>query len=191
MGEGSESAREPLPRAEVNLCIFPHLKEFLVIDLRGEDPRVRLLSTEEVFGEGFFKGVEEAFSRSLREETRYPFAHFLALPMRVEEMLREMAVLAILERLNEGQPVREVPKVAIFIVSGTAVSLTTDQLTRVFEHFLGSRRDPRTVAACVEAMEGLMAREKEILKELEREEIKEALRGESPRFFTLWESSGP
>ena len=36
-------------RPDIQLCIFPHLKEFLVVDLREDPKRVLLMNTGDVF----------------------------------------------------------------------------------------------------------------------------------------------
>ena len=56
----------PLPdgqRTDIQICIFPHLKEFLTIDLR-EGVQVTLLNTEEIFSDRFYKSVEEEIAIS-------------------------------------------------------------------------------------------------------------------------------
>ena len=52
-------SRKVPERTDVNLWIFPHLKEFLVIDLRSETPRVTLLNTDDVFDDAVFNKIEE------------------------------------------------------------------------------------------------------------------------------------
>ena len=66
---------------DVNLWIFPHLKEFLVIDLRPETSRVTLLNTDEIFDDTVFNKIEQGFSQILREQSDYPFAHLMDLPL--------------------------------------------------------------------------------------------------------------
>ena len=82
-------------RPDIQLCIFPHLKEFLIIDMREGDPSVRLLSTAEVFTGDFFSTVEDQFSRAIREETEFPFAQLINLPLKLEESVRETAMTFI------------------------------------------------------------------------------------------------
>ena len=45
-------------RPDIQLCLFPHLPEFLVIDSREENPNVLLLNTDDVFNEEFYRTVE-------------------------------------------------------------------------------------------------------------------------------------
>ena len=171
---------EQLPRADISLCVFPHLRQFLLIDVRRQPPTLQVLH------EAFLRHLESAFSTMLREATPYPFLHLMSLPARVEEALREAALEAILERAAvAGQ---ETPRVAVFIVSGPALSLSTSQLTRAFRQVLGLGGDPAFVDACVEAMERLARQEREAVREEERQGLREVLRDDSPHFYTLWEN---
>ena len=87
-------------KAEIHLCIFPHLNEFLVLDLRDQQTHISLIDAREVFTSEFFRGVEEEFSEALRAETDFPFAHLMSLPLRVEEAIKETALNFILDKLE-------------------------------------------------------------------------------------------
>ena len=88
-------------KPDIQLCIFPHLKEFIAIDSREQPPQILLLSTENIFIEEFYKNVEADFSEVLREENPFPFAHFINLPLRLEEIVRETAMTFILDSLGQ------------------------------------------------------------------------------------------
>jgi hypothetical protein len=93
---------------DIQLCIFPHLKEFLVIDLRERPSRVSLFHTEDVFVEEYFKIVEADFAEVLREDTDFPFSHLIDLPLRLEEIMRDTAMTVILGKL--GVEVTDYPR---------------------------------------------------------------------------------
>ena len=59
-------------RPDIQLCVFPHLKEFLVIDLRESLPQISLLNATDVFTDDFFQSVEEDFSQAIRNRNRVP-----------------------------------------------------------------------------------------------------------------------
>ena len=174
-------------RTDISLCIFPHLKEFLAIDLRWETPRVALLDTAEVFGDTFFNQVEHEFSEVLRERTEHPFAHLIDLPVRVEELVRETGMLSILDRLGDTEKEDEFPTVAVFIISGAALSMNTQQIGYAFRSLLGQDADESIVLECSNLLRRLMSKEHEVVKQIDREELREALQDQSPNFFTLWE----
>ena len=57
---------------DIQLCIFPHLREFLVFDSRLGEPQVRSLSAEEVFTDDFFRTVEHEFLPRPSRDGRLP-----------------------------------------------------------------------------------------------------------------------
>ena len=101
-------------RPDIQLCIFPHLTEMLVIDLRGQGSRISLMNASDVFTTEFFKAVEEDFSDSLRAHTHFPFAHLINLPMQLEEIIRDTVMSFILDRLGVTQDSEEFPTVIVF-----------------------------------------------------------------------------
>ncbi len=175
-------------RPDIQLCIFPHLTEMLVIDQRGAESNISLLNASDVFTTEFFKAVEEDFSESLRAHTPFPFAHLINLPMQLEETIRDTVMSFILERLGVTQDSDEFPTVIVFIVSGGAL---TAQPGEVLEGLKKVLRDHCGEAA-VEEWQGelsrLIAEESAMLQTVSTQELNEALKGDSPDYFTLWEN---
>ena len=174
-------------RTDIMLCIFPHLKEFLSIDLRWESPRVALLDVEDVLGDSFFAKVEQDFSQILREHTEHLFAHLIDLPLRVEELVRETGMLSILRRLGEGAKDEELPTVAVFIISGAALAMNPEQISLAVRSLLGEKADGPVALECSDMLKKLLFKEQEVVKRIDRQELREALEDQSPNFFTLWE----
>ena len=174
-------------RTDISLCIFPHLKEFLAIDLRQESPRVTLLNATDIFGEPFFSNMEEGFRQMLREGNEHPFAHLLDLPLRVEELVREMGMLSILDRLGREEKEDEFPTVAVFIVSGAALTMDSQQIALAFRSMLGEDADPAIALWCANSLKRLITEEREVVKQIDQQELRDALEEESPNYFTLWE----
>lgn len=173
---------------DIHLCIFPHLKEFLVIDLREQPGNISLKKTSEVFTEDFFEAVQEEITDAVRAETEFSFAHLINLPLRLEEAIRDTAMTFILERLGVNPDAHEIPTVIVFIVSGGALAaqpaVVLEGLKRILEEHCGK--------AGVAEWEGVLVRlieeEKTALQKLEHDELTEALRSDSPDYFTLWEN---
>ena len=175
-------------RPDIQLCIFPHLKEFLVLDLRESNPQVLLLNSGEVFVEDFFATVEAEFSQMLRAENDHPFAHLIDLPMLVDELVRNIAMTAILNRLgihihHEDQ----IPTVIVFIVSGGALSSQSDLVLDGLRNLLKEHSGDETVARWEGTISRLVAEEGEVLQGQNQQELTAALGGEAPDYFTLWE----
>ena len=174
---------------DIQLCIFPHLKEFLVIDMRDATQQIQLLNTAEVFTDDFFNSVEEELSLAVHDETEYPFAHLINLSLRLEEAVRGTAMSFILNRLGVTPDTDPVPSVIVFIVSGGALGaqpeLVLDGLKRLLENRCGSEAVTEEWNA---VLSRLIAEEHAILKDLNEHELAEALMDDSPDYFTLWEN---
>ena len=176
-------------RPDLQLCIFPHLKEFLVVDLREDIKRVLLMNTDDVFVEEFFKSVEADFSEVLREETAFPFNHFINLPLRLEEVMRETAMTFILERLDiQLGDEEQIPNVVVFVISGGALTSQADQVLDGLRELLKAHIGDETLDNWEETISRLVAEEKRVLHQETLHDLTDALRGDSPDYFTLWES---
>ena len=176
-------------RPDIQLCIFPHLKEFLVVDLREDAKRVLLMNTDDVFVEEFFKSVEAEFSEVLREETAFPFNHFINLPLRLEEVMRETAMTFILDRLDiQLGDEDEIPNVVVFVISGGALTSRADQVLDGLRELLKPYIGEGTLEDWEETISRLVFEEKRVLHQETMHDLSDALSGDSPDYFTLWES---
>lgn len=184
--------RAHLPEGEhpdLQIYIFPHLQEFLIIDLREGSPDVKLLNTFDVFGEDFFKTVETEFSSTVREESEFPFAHLINLPWRLEEIIRGVAMSCILDHLEiDPDDEEQLPSVVVFIISGGALAMHSEKLIEGVKNFLGSFSEEPAVARWEDVLTRLVAEENAALQRINQQELTEALRGDSPDYFTLWEN---
>jgi hypothetical protein len=181
-----------LPEGEhpdLQLYVFPHLRQFLIIDLREGLPNVTLVNTSDVFGEEFFKMVEAEFSSTIREETEFPFAHLINLPLRLEEIIRGVAMTFILEHLGiDPDDEEQLPSAVVFIISGGALAMHSEKLIESVKSFLGTFSEESTVAHWEDVLTRLVAEENAALQKINQQELAEAMRGDSPDYFTLWEN---
>jgi len=175
-------------RPDIQVCIFPHLTEFLVIDLRKKLPRVHLLNTREVFKEDFFVNAEAEFSHALRHECDFSFSYLMNLPLRMEEGLREVAMTAILERLGIHPHGDSLPSVVVFVLSGGALAMHSEQVIDGLKGLLGEYDSAATLQEWEGWLSRLVAEENAAMEQLNRHELAEAVGGDSPDLFSLWES---
>ena len=176
-------------RPDIQLYIFPHLQEFITVDMRGAVPEVSLLNTGELFNEEFFRCVESEFSQAIREGTDFPFSHLMNLPMRLEEAIRGMAMNFILERLGmDPDDDEELPSVLVFVISGGALSLHSEKLVKSLQEFLGSHSDAAALSKWSAVITRLVEEENAVLKKLSHQDLVEAVIGDTPDYFTLWEN---
>ncbi len=176
-------------RPDIQLYIFPHLQEFITVDLRETVPQVSLLNTGELFNEEFFRCVETEFSEAIREGTEFPFSHLMNLPMRLEEAIRGMAMNFILERLGmDPEDEEELPSVLVFVISGGALSLHSEKLVKSLQEFLRGHSDAAALSEWSAVITRLVEEESVVLKKLSQQDLAEAIPGDTPDYFTLWEN---
>ena len=176
-------------RPDIQLCIFPHLREFLVFDSREGQPQVLLLSADEVFGEEFYRTVEAEFSEALRESSDFPFSHLINLPMHIEETVRDVAMTFILDRLGvQVDEDDEIPAVVVYVVSGGALATQNERVLGGLKELLTTDHSDGTVDEWGQRIAELVEQETTILEQLNFQQVTEALKGDSPDYFTLWES---
>ena len=175
-------------RPDIQLCIFPHLTEMLVIDQRRERANVFLMNAADVFTNEFFSAVEEEFSETLRAHTHFPFAHLINLPMQLEETIRDAVMTSILDRLGVSQDADEFPTVIVFIVSGGALTAQPEQVLEGLKKILRDHCGEAAVEEWQGDLSRLIAEESAALQSVTTQELNEALRDDSPDYFTLWEN---
>jgi len=176
-------------RPDIQLYIFPHLQEFITVDLRETVPQVSLLNTGDLFNEEFFRCLESEFSQAIREGTDFPFSHLMNLPMRLEESIRGMAMNFILERLGmDPEDEEELPSVLVFVISGGALSLHSEKLVKSLQEFLGNHADATALSEWSAVITRLVEEECVVLKKLSQQDLAEAVPGDTPDYFTLWEN---
>jgi hypothetical protein len=174
---------------DIQLCIFPHLPEFLVIDSREENPQVLLLNTDDVFDEEFYRTVESEFSEALRSTNEFLFSHFINLPITVEETVRDIAMTFILDRLGvQVDDEDEIPSVVVYVVSGGALATHAGKILDGLKDLIHSSFKGAESDRWGETIADLVQRESVILQKLNEQQVAEALKGDSPDYFTLWES---
>lgn len=173
---------------DIQLCIFPHLTEMLVIDQRGQQANIFLMKADDIFTTDFFKSVEEEFSETLRAHTHFPFSHLINLPMQLEETIRDAVMSSILDRMGVTQNPDEFPTVIVFIVSGGALTAQPDQVLEGLKKILRDQCGEAAVEEWQGDLSRLVAEESANLHNVSNQELNEAMRDDSPDYFTLWEN---
>ena len=183
---------------DIQLCLFPHLRQFLVFDSRAGQPQVQELSTDEILGDEFFRAVEHEFSHALRETGDYPLAHLMNMTMHFEETIREVAMMFILERLGvrisdfdvpgHDGPGAEMPTVVVYVVTGSTVSAHSDLVMGALRELLEKPGANQSLPDWERRLTDMAAQESEILQRLNHQELTQAVRGESPDYFALWDN---
>ena len=176
-------------RPEIQLCIFPHLPEFLVIDSRQQNPQVMLLNTEDVFDEEFYRAVEAEFSETLRASKAFLFSHFINLPITTEETIRDIAMTFILDRLGvQVDDEDDIPSVVVYVVSGGALTTHSGKILDGLNDLIQNSLESPESEEWSQTIADLIDRETIIMQKLNEQQMADSLKSDSPDYFTLWES---
>ena len=181
---------------DLQVCIFPHLQEFMVFDSRPDEPRVRIMDADDVLGDEFFSAVEAEFSHALRHTGEFPFAHLMNLTMHFEETVREVAMSFILDRLGvrlHAEPGTDInpddlPGVVVYVIAGNAAGAHSEVVLGALRTLLEEKEDGDSLWEWEAKLTDLINRESEIAQRLSRQELTEAIQGDSPDYFTLWDN---
>ena len=175
-----------LPQSDVTLCVFPHLPDFLVLDARAPLPSVQTLSATDVFGEAFYRRLDARLSETGRDTGRFPVLHFMSMASRTDDVVRRTALEAILDHVGVDAAVAPAPQVAVLLMVGETLTLSSTQLACLVKQSLGDSVEFRLVTECVELLERLVAREQAMVRAEERREVRSVLNG-GGGFVSLWE----
>lgn len=175
-------------RADITLAIFPHLREFIAVDLRATPARVQLLSTDAVFNDDYFREVESEFAIVLREGGEHPFAHIMGLPPLLDDILRGVAMNVILDRLGvDFHDEDQLPEVVVFVISGPMLAAPVDSLVEGFTDYLSGRADPSEIGRWADTLRDLVIREYEAVP-VTAETLGESLTGDALDPYIIWQN---
>ena len=179
-------------QADLNVCIFPHLNRFLVIDARPENPstpELHCLATTDVLNEPFYTEVEKDFREILRQPDR-PLPYLMTLPQQLESILRYKALKAIARALESSFNTQLPERVALLFCTGEMLNAPIDQVQGLLEEMVGEDADPETVYRWAQQFQELQQEEKQKLNLEMLERQREAVSPSEGGFFTLWENPG-
>ena len=107
----------------------------------------------------------------------------------LEEIVRSVAMTSILDKLGvDTFDEEELPSVVVFIISGGALAMHSDKLVNSLRELLRTYPGGSEITHWEGVISRLVAEENRVLQELSYQELTEALRDDSPDYFTLWEN---
>ena len=174
--------------AEIYLSIFPHVDEFFLLDVRSDlpgGPMARLLKVAEVLGDDYLQEIEQRFSQMLREKPG--FLNLLRVPERIGYSIQRRMVRRILRQGLPPERLGATPKVTMFIATGQALDMPRKNLEAGLKRVMGQDADPLLLSYCIASLTSLFDKERQALKAVEQDRMREVIRGDSPLYRSLWE----
>jgi hypothetical protein len=175
---------------DVNICIFPHLREFLVVDARATvpgGPHSYLMMTDDVLDFRFYREMESAI-KEIVEEMPHTFSELGQLPQRVDEAIRELALHAILRQIGSEDLIDadSEAEVSVFLCAGPALAMGAAQVDETVRAMLGAHARGTDVEHCAYLMHRLMDEERVHAKAEEGDMARKAVEGDAEYYFTIW-----
>ncbi len=181
--------------ADITLCIFPHLREFIAIDAREDrpgGPAVLSLSISNVLGEEFFSKVEKDFSKLIRRQD-VGFMELMSIPQQVEAVVRANSLKRIIAELGINVPDDANDPggtVGVLFFAGSLLSFEEDQLREATTELFGRGLSTSTLDELNDQLLKLIKQERESISESTKQDLAGLITGKSGFYVTLWESSG-
>ncbi|MSQ32670.1 MAG: hypothetical protein EXR59_05525 [Dehalococcoidia bacterium] len=175
--------------ADVYMTFFPHLDDFFVMDVRShlqDGPMFKVMRISEIVSEDMYQAIERRLGQVLRE--RKDMASLMRVPERLSWIIQRRIMRFALRYALPPERLEEQPRVTIFIVTGQAVYMSRDMLQQAIEASVSSSVDNRFISDSVETLSRLFEKEKSFIKNTQKEQIREAIAGESEMFYSIWES---
>ena len=181
--------------ADVTLCIFPHLREFLAIDARDDrpgGPTILNLSISNVLGEEFYSNVEKDFSKLIRRHD-VGFLELMGIPQQVEAVVRANSLKRIIAELGINVPEGSNEpggSVGVLFFTGTLLSFERPQLHEATRELFNNKLSPHLMDQLNEQLFALITKERDAIQETTKQDLAGLISGKSGPSVTLWESSG-
>ena len=148
-----------------------------------------LLNTDDIFDEEFYRTVEAEFSETLRSSSDFLFSHFMNLPVSIEESVRDIAMTFILDRLGvQVDNEDEIPSIVVYVVSGGALTSHAQKILDGLKELIHTSFRGPELDRWGETIADLVERETVIMRKVNEQQMADALKSDSPDYFTLWES---
>ncbi len=172
--------------ADIHVCIFPHLDEFILLDYRDSGhPVVRVVPASELLTPQYFQEIEREFSRILYSGDA-PFVNLMALPQRLEHFLKNQGLHHLTSLLPPG-PEKDSPRVSVFLCSGPVINMGEEELSAFLDSFFEDGPPQQFVRDYTTTFMRLLEAERASIRSRELDELRRAVKGHSNQFFTLWQ----
>ena len=185
--------------ADITLCIFPHLKEFVAIDTREDRPGgpvVLRLSISNILGEDFYSQVERDFSKVIRRHD-IGFLELMGVPQQVEAVIRANSIKRIIAELGINIPDTGPDQksaldgtVGVLFFAGSLLSLESPLLREAMQELFSDKLAPHAREQLIDQLLELMEQERKSIADTSRQDIAGLISGKGGPYVTIWESGG-
>tara|TARA_Y100001936_G_scaffold157010_1_gene153229 strand:+ start:1558 stop:2115 length:558 start_codon:yes stop_codon:yes gene_type:complete len=175
-------------KSDITLCIFPNLKEFLVIDTRfGKDKidenSVLSLSLDKLLDDKFHNDITDEFSKLIRTDD-IDFMKLISLPKKVEKLLRNEVIKIIINEL--GIVEENFSQIGIIFFNKDILKLSKEQLKNALIEIFSDKTDNVFIENLSNKIMSLIKLEKDFVKHNYKSSIESIINENDESFITLW-----
>ncbi len=183
----SEPQGNSIESADLHVTIFPHLDEFMAIDVRDKArPQVRVVNAKELLTPDHYRELEQELAALIRAPGP-PFLSLITLPARMQAAMQEKGAARLAKLLAGGGGGH---RISLFICAGPIVAMTDEEADTALQAFFQDSYPKSFVELCGATFRRLLRRERTFIVSQEREQLRRAVLGESDQFYTMWQRPG-
>ena len=181
--------------ADITLCIFPHLREFIAVDAREtrpNGPAVLTLSISNILGEDFYSSIERDFSKLIRRKD-IGFLELMGIPQQVEAVVRSSSLQRIIAELGINVTADSNDAngtVGVLFFAGSLLEFENSQLSEATVKLFGEKLPTEMLDQLNEQLSELIGKERSALQMATRQDLSGLISGTSAAYVPIWENSG-
>ena len=191
MQESQGRMRRQFRQADVHIVIFPHLRDFIVIDLRKtlpDRPQGFLLNTDDVLGQAFYEQIKEELASVLEQAKKQPHSSLITIPPKIEAAIQRGYFQSILQHIGVESNQSNTPTISLLICANDALDMSHMDITKTMRTIFGLQSDAWVIIEAIRLMEKLLEEEKTHVKNIEQVRLRDAIIGDPEHYRTIWEN---
>jgi hypothetical protein len=179
--------------SSITMCVFPHLKEFVVVDARSalpDGPAVHVLSFDDVFTTEFRAKLVAGFSGFIHKDDA-GLMEMIGLPHEVEALVRTESMKRVVGMLNHAAGItsRDVEGgVGVLFFARGLLSIAPEQLKVAMNDLFNNSLTDSQMSRLNRYMTRLIEEERTAENQIRQKELAQLIQGSAGSFLTLWQN---
>ena len=174
--------------SDITLCIFPHLKEFLVIDTRSgkdkfDEKSVFSLSLDKLLDNKFYNEITDEFSNLIRNDD-LDFMKLISLPQKIEKLIRNEIIKIIINEVGIFED--NLSQIGIIFFNKEILQLSKDQLQNALCEIFADKTDNDFIENLSDKIMKLIKLEIDFVKNNYKSNIENIINENDDSYITLW-----
>ncbi|MDA0677393.1 MAG: hypothetical protein O2788_05245 [Chloroflexi bacterium] len=179
--------------ASITMCVFPHLKEFVVVDARSALPdgaALHVFSFDDVFTIEFRANLVAGFSGLIHTDTA-GLMEMIGLPQEVEALVRTESMKRVIGMLNHAAGIDSQNVeggVGVLFFARGLLSIAPEQLKVAMNDLFSKSLTEPQMKRLNNELARLISEERSAENKIRRREMAQLIQGSAGSFLTLWQN---